>query len=93
MLNMGPLLSEAGVLAPKIVGAIGGFLTKHPIIASTGLGLVAGEVGNLIGGRKTTVKHKRRKGLTYNEIRGAVKLLKLVKRFAPAGHHMVMRKR
>jgi len=89
---MGPFLTEAGILAPKIIGAIGSLAAKHPIITS---GLVTGagyEASKLFGG-KTAVKHKRKKGLTYNEIRGAVKLLKLVKRFAPAGHHMVMRKR
>jgi hypothetical protein len=36
--------------------------------------------------------HRRRgKGLTHSEIRGAIKVLRLVKRFAPAGHHTALR--
>lgn len=61
-------------MLPGTVGAVG----KVASVASSLLGVTkAGEP--VFGARR------RKRGLTYNEIRGANKVLKLVKRFAPAG--------
>lgn len=70
------------------------------------LGASAAALGDIVPGLASGVKsflqpdgsvvhmrRKRHKGLTYNEIRGAMKLLKLVKRFAPAGHRTALRAR
>lgn len=81
------ILGAAGAVAKKLVGvgvgklALGAAGTALATKFLKGTRVFDGD-GNPF---TVNVKPKRRKGLTYSEIRGAVKVLKLVKTFAPPG--------
>ena len=70
-----------------VVGALKGGLASIPGIG----GAISGAFQGVTADGIPVFRKRRHKGLTYNEIKGAMKLLRLVKRFAPAGHHTAMR--
>ena len=66
---------------PGVVGAIGkGVSVASALFDSSGRQVAGG-------------MRKRHKGLTYREIKGATKVLKLVKKFAPAGSKFKLKSR
>ena len=73
----GGALARAAIGSIPVVGAVASELFSQ----LTAQGVPPAQAARMAG------KRTRRKGLTYREIKGAVKVLKLVKRFAPAGHH------
>jgi len=88
-------MAKKGVIAPKRSGTLGGKIVGAaassipfigPVVQTLiESGMAPAQAMRMAGGRRA------KKGLTYNEIRGAVKVLKLVKRFAPAGHRTTLR--
>lgn len=76
-----------GKIASGIKGAIGGGISSLPGIGGALSGAISG-----FNASGNPIFHKRKKsGLTHNEIKGALKVLRLVKRFAPAGHRTALR--
>lgn len=92
-----PTSMPKGTIKPKrtgviervtgVAGALGGLAGKGSQLISTVAGLIPRRQAKAEG----LVPHRRRKGLTYNEIKGAVKVLKLVKKFAPARSRFAMK--
>jgi len=68
--------------APGVLGSIGKVVSAGASL----LGVDSG--GNPVFGAK-----RRHKGLTYREIKGATKVLKLVKKFAPSGSKFKLKSR
>lgn len=86
--------SSSSMAKPK--GVISGAKTALSLASMVpGIaGAAAGIVSRVLpDGSVMHVRRKKHKGLTYNEIKGAQKLLKLVKKFAPAGHHTALKVR
>lgn len=79
---------NAGGLAKAALGSIPvvGGVASELFSQLTAQGVPAARALSMSG-----MSRRRHKGLTYREIRGAVKVLKLVKRFAPAGHKTALK--
>lgn len=88
-------MAKKGVITPAsrisgaLSGAVQGAISSIPGIGGAIAGAIQG--GNMVPGVGFIPHKKRHKGLTYNEIKGAMKLLRLVKRFAPPGHRAALR--
>jgi len=76
-----------------VIKKVSSVASKLPGVAGVVGGVVSAFVDSKTGQVVSMGGRKRHKGLTYREIKGATKVLKLVKKFAPAGSKFKLKSR